>query len=59
MPSNENEVAPREAARLLGRRYGQVMRLIHSKKLDARKPEGGWGWLITLASIERVKNESH
>jgi hypothetical protein len=36
-------------------RYGQVMRLIRKKKLDAIKAEGGWGWLVKKASVDSFK----
>lgn len=43
------------AAKELGLRYGQVIRLIRSGKLLASKPEGGWGWMIEKASVEALK----
>lgn len=51
----DDEISPREAARRLGKRYGQIIRLIRSGKLEARKPPGCWGWLVSVESLNRIK----
>lgn len=50
-----DEISPSEAARILGKRYGQVMRLIRSGRLEARKPPGCWGWLVSVDSVNQLK----
>lgn len=45
----------KRAAEELDLRYGQVIRLIRSGRLEARKAEGGWGWMISKASVDELK----
>lgn len=39
----------------LGLKYGQVIRLIRSGKLKAKKANGGWGWMIERANLDAYK----
>lgn len=45
----------KRAAKELDLKYGQVIRLIRSGKLEATKAEGGWGWMISKASVDELK----
>lgn len=51
----EEYVSTKTVCQELGLRYGQVIRLIRSEKLKAKKPEGGWGWLIDKQSMLELK----
>jgi excisionase family DNA binding protein len=53
--SMEEYVSTKTACKELGLRYGQVIRLIRSKKLKAHKPPEGWGWLIDKQSMLALK----
>lgn len=48
----EELLSVRKTAETLGLRYGQVIRLIRSKKIKATKAEGGWGWMVHKKSVE-------
>ncbi len=53
----DDYISPKEAAMELGLRYGQVMRLIKSKKLPAEKV--GWGWLVPKTAVAKEKAKKH
>jgi excisionase family DNA binding protein len=59
MTNLDDYVSTKEACRQLGKRYGQIMRLIRAKKLDAIKPEGAWGWLVSKESVQRLKAQTN
>lgn len=50
----ERYISVKEAAKRLNLRYGQVIRRIKKKKLEAVKAEGGWGWLVVASSVEQA-----
>lgn len=51
----EELLSVKSVAEELNLRYGQVIRLIKKKKIDAMKVEGGWGWLISRTSLDAFK----
>jgi len=48
-------ITVKRAAETLQLRYGQVIRLIKSGRLEATKVEGGWSWMVRRSSVEALK----
>lgn len=46
-------LSPRQVAKELDLRYGQVMRRIRSGKIEATKID--WGWVITQEELDKLK----
>ena len=53
----EKLVSPREAAELMGLRYGQIMRRLRKGKFPGARQVSGWGWAIPKREVMTLKKK--